>query len=126
MSGLGFLYKRPKGHLRALLDLLFSMWHCKACQENFDRMLLHMELMRPFDVFLPKHHIILHALAEANEKGNPWFYGSWLDESLNKLLKGCCRGASQLTFEETVLAKVSELLKEEPTSVRARKRPSDA
>jgi hypothetical protein len=89
-------------------------------------MLIHMELIRPFDLFIPKHHVIMHALGETNEKGNPWYYGSWLDESLNKLLKGCCRNAAQVTFEETVLSKVAELLKDEPTVTRARKRPVNA
>jgi hypothetical protein len=91
-------------------------------------MLIHLELMRPFDLFVPKHHVILHALGEANDKGNPWLYASWLDESLNKVLKGCCRNASQITFEEVVLSKISEVLKAEPTVNRARatKRSADA
>jgi len=89
-------------------------------------MLVHMELMRPFDQFIPKHHVILHAMGEAADKGNPWHYSSWLDESLNKVLKGCCRNASQMTFEAMVLAKVSEILKDEPTVVRNRKRSAAA
>ena len=87
-------------------------------------MLLHLELERPFEVFVPKHHVILHALGESNDKGNPRAYSSWLDESLNKTLKGCCRDASQITFEEMVLNKVSEILKDEPTVTRTRKRPA--
>ena len=97
-----------------------ALFVSQLVQANFDRMLLHMELMRPLEVYIPNHHDIFHALAEANEKGNPWMYGAWLDESLNKLLKGCCRNASQLTFEETVLAKASELLKVESYCVRKR------
>ena len=96
-----------------------------SAKENFDRMLVHMELMRPFDLFIPKHHVILHMLAETTSKGNPRHYSSWLDESLNKLLKACCRNASQITFEAVVLSKVSELLKEEPTVVRNRKRSAN-
>jgi hypothetical protein len=81
-------------------------------EKNLRCMSIHMELMRPFDAFIPKHHVIFHPLLETMDKGNPWYYGSWLDESLNKILKAACKNASQMTFEETVLSKMVELLKE--------------
>jgi hypothetical protein len=86
---------------------------------------MHMDIMREFDIFIPKHHVILHAFGESDEKGNPWFYGSWLDESLNKLLKSCCRHAKPATFEETVLSKATELLKEDLHVVQSRKRAAE-
>ena len=55
--------------------------------EALNNMLIHIELMRPFETYQPKHHLMIHPLAETPIKGNPWFYGSWLDESLNKVLK---------------------------------------
>jgi hypothetical protein len=84
-----------------------------------------MELMRHYEVFVPKHHVIFHALKDTAEKGNPWSYSSWLDESLNKTLKAACRNASQITFEETILSKMHELLKGETTCARSRKRAAD-
>ena len=88
-------------------------------------MILHMHLMEEFECFVPKHHVIFHALLETPEKGNPWKYSAWLDEALNKTLKNCCRKASQLTFEEVVLSKTTEVLKSEPSCLRSRKRAID-
>ena len=81
-----------------------------SVQEHFRKLTMHMELMRPFECFVPKHHVMFHAILETMEKGNPWFYGTWMDESLNKILKGTCRNASQITFEMTILLKMRELL----------------
>ena len=97
-----------------------------AIQEAFEHMKIVMELIRLFDVYVPKFHIVWHALAETGEKGNPWFYSSWKDESLNKLVKVNCRYASQHCFEEVVLNKTREALKPEPSSASARKRASES
>jgi hypothetical protein len=70
-----------------------------------------MDLMRPFECFVPKHHLVFHAILETEEKGNPWFYAAWMDETLNKLLKGACKHAHQITFEYVVLLKMRELLR---------------
>ena len=84
-----------------------------------------MQLMEGHDCFVPKHHILFHAMLETPEKGNPWKYSAWLDEALNKVLRSCCRNASQLTFDEVVLLKTTEVLKSEPTYLRSRKRASE-
>ena len=81
--------------------------------------------MRPFDIFVPKFHVIFHALAETGTKGNPFYYACWLDESLNKQLKACCRNASQATFDHTILHKTKEVLKCEPHCIGSRKRALD-
>ena len=60
---------------------------------------------------LPKRHVGLHLLKEIQWFGNPVLYMTWLDESLNKDLKGSCRMVSQATFEKTVLTNFNELLK---------------
>ena len=43
--------------------------------------------------------------------GNPWLDATFLDESLNKELKQCCRFSHQATFEYTVILKITEVLK---------------
>ena len=75
-------------------------------------MLIHIELMRPYDCYLPKHHLMIHPMHATPWKGNPWYHSSWLDESLNKVLKATCRHASQIRFETTILTKMVELLKD--------------
>ena len=94
-------------------------------EEAFERMVIFVDLMRVFEAYVPKFHLVFHALSETGTKGNPWFYSSWLDEALNKQLKGCCRNASAQTFDETVLLKMCEVLKEEVSCVKARKRHRD-
>ena len=79
-------------------------------EEAIEHMKIHIQIMRPWECFVPKHHVIFHPLQQTMEKGNPWFYSSWYDEGLNKNLKGTCRNASQLTFESTLLTKMKELL----------------
>ena len=66
--------------------------------------------MAVYDVFTPKHHIIYHLLHKMGYQGNPRNYATWLDESLNKLLKRCCRETSVVTFERCVLARMRSLL----------------
>ena len=72
---------------------------------------MHIALMATFDVYTPKHHIIYHLLEKTDYQGNPREYACWLDESLNRLLKGACRNVSQATFEQSVLLAMRELLR---------------
>ena len=58
----------------------------------------------------PKRHAMSHMILDSGFLGNPRCYANWVDESLNKLLKACCRKVSQTTFEEMVLLAMSELL----------------
>ena len=85
-------------------------------------MQLVMELLREYDVFIPKFHILIHAICDTHFKGNPAYYSSWLDESLNKVLKRCCRWASQAAFDETTLFKMKKTLESDPFCLQARKR----
>lgn len=85
-------------------------------------MVIFMDLMAPFQCFTPKFHLIFHSLAETGEKGNPWHYSSWFDEHLNKTVKQCCKYASQITFEKTVLLKTREVLRAEPTCKQRRQK----
>ena len=65
----------------------------------------HMVLVRDYGT-IPKHHQWLHGLLRQSTLGNARLYWNFLDESLNKVLKGCCKHASQATFEPTVLSKM--------------------
>ena len=68
--------------------------------------------MEDDDCYLPKHHQMYHLVFEIDTHGNPMFTVTWLDESLNKKLKGCSIHVSQLTFERSVLFAMRELLAE--------------
>jgi len=59
----------------------------------------------------PKRHAIVHMIRNTPRQGNPRCYANWLDESLNKVLKRCCREIAQSTFESNVLLAMAELLK---------------
>ena len=50
---------------------------------------------------------------QLEHRGNPRYYSSWLDESLNKLVKGASRSLSQLTFEAVLLVNMEHLLARE-------------
>ena len=99
---------------------LLSMIHIwKTCGWKMNRDLskrvldhykIHLQLMRSFECFVPKHHVLIHPILDSPVKGNPWNYYEFLDESLNKTLRATCRHASQMCFEETVLMKMHELL----------------
>ena len=73
----------------------------------------HVEAMRVFETFVPKHHIIVHMLDKMSYQGNPVFYATWLDESLNKVLKAACRFTSQSSFELSVLTRMRQILQTE-------------
>lgn len=84
-----------------------------SVQTNQDMLNLwkqHMAIMRDQDVFVPKHHLTFHMIMRAVLHGNPWLDATFLDESLNKELKRCCRFAHQATFESTVILKITEVL----------------
>ena len=64
--------------------------------------------MTLYDCFTPKHHLMFHLIHRTNFQGNPTKYATWLDESLNKQLKQCCKHASMITFERVVLLKARD------------------
>lgn len=66
--------------------------------------------MQPFEVYTPKHHAVWHLLGRMGFQGNPAMYSNWKDEDLNRVLKGCCRGISQATFEPNVLMRMQQVL----------------
>ena len=79
----------------------------KDCFALFTR---HMALMEEDEQYVPKHHVVLHMLRNSELLGNPTFYSTWLDETLNKTLKAACRETSQATFEASVLYRMRGLM----------------
>ena len=59
---------------------------------------------------IPKRHSLVHLVQRSECVGNPTAYDNWLDERLNKQLKACCRGISQINFEGTVLRSMKHIL----------------
>ena len=58
---------------------------------------------------MPKHHMWVHLTFSAGRMGNPRFYWTFLDESLNGKLKKILRRCHQAAFERRGLAKVWSL-----------------
>ena len=83
----------------------------QTIQSLLDMWKQHMAIMQDHDVFSPKHHLMFHLVMRSVVHGNPWMDATFLDESLNKELKQCCRFSHQATFEYTVLLKITEVLK---------------
>ena len=82
----------------------------------------HMKLMKPFDIFIPKHHLMIHLTMRALYHGNPKFSAVWRDESYNKQLKMVLRKVHQLTFESRGLIKMSEFMATIHARLQSRKR----
>ena len=95
---------------RATILDLCCKHHSPNPQDSFQSYINHMELMAPEDVFIPKHHLMMHLIVRSAHFGNPRFYSTWRDESLNKTLKMACRTTSQATFENSVLTRMQNIL----------------
>lgn len=89
-----------------------SSWRLdrEQSQRVLDHYKIHISLMRSYDCFAPKHHIMIHPLLDSPIKGNPWNYHEFLDESLNKTLRATCRHCHQMCFDQSVLLRMHELL----------------
>ena len=64
---------------------------------------------------IPKRHVMMHVLDDMHKFGNPKTYANWLNESMNKVLRKCCRQVSQCTFDTAVLSGFRELHKRRST-----------
>ena len=60
---------------------------------------------------IPKRHQTLHMLERLPDLGNPKGYANWVDETLNRTLKGTLKDVSQVTFEPALIVRMRELLK---------------
>ena len=82
--------------------------------------MIHQELMRlwcryqllvePFEIDVPKSHLIFHIIWRAEWQGNPWRYHCFYDESLNKALKRCLRLCHQAHFESRAFVRIEHVL----------------
>ena len=114
---------------QCLVDLV-GVWdacdmHMPAAsiQQCFDLTLRHLSLTESVEeLLIPKRHLLLHLLKRMGHHGNPRFYATWFDESLNKLLKRSCKHVSQATFESSVLTTMSAVLKGAAVNELKRKR----
>ena len=75
-----------------------------------EAMLRHMVLVQGLFTLLPKHHLWVHMTQEAQRLGNPVYHNTFLDESLNGVLKAACRSCHQMVFERSALRRMHELL----------------
>jgi hypothetical protein len=89
-------------------------------KESFKKYCTHIALMVPFGVFTPKHHLCFHLVGNLLWHGNPIWYANWRDESLNRVLKACCRNVSQRTFDASLLLRMRELISDSSALKRGR------
>lgn len=80
----------------------------------------HVQLMRAVPDFspIPKVHMAYHLVRRMLYLGSPRVYATWEDEATNKVLKASCGGASQLTFETTVLSRMGCVLNPQERAIR--------
>ena len=71
------------------------------CWNKYTEFLAHTEDIE--EMKIPKRHVIVHMLERMPDLGNPHKYSNWLDESLNKDLKHCCRKTTAFEHFETNL-----------------------
>lgn len=90
-------------------------------QESFMKYNAHVTLMIVFESYTPKHHICFHLVANIGYHGNPNMYSNWIDETLNRTLKACCRNVSQQAFEGSLLLRVRDTLRPSMAVKRSRK-----
>ena len=65
--------------------------------------------MREFDIYQPKHRVMLHLLANQRRQGNPAVYSNWMDETLNRVLATVGRAVHSVRFEQDVLSRMSSM-----------------
>ena len=51
---------------------------------------------------VPKHHLMVHLIQQSLVKGNPSFYATWNDESLNGILRKIAVSCHRLTWAKSV------------------------
>ena len=68
--------------------------------------LSHLKYAREGGVpFTPKHHLFLHLTWRSSKHGNPKYYSTFLDESLNGKIAAICRSAHRSRLQERVFLK---------------------
>ena len=83
---------------------------CVNTQELLDTHKRFLRLMRSFNAFTPKFHMMYHVVQRSLAMGNPLTYAVFYDEGLNKTLKQALRNCHQLAFEHMAMVKMAEVL----------------
>ena len=63
----------------------------------------------PLELTLPKIHLMFHVIQRSLWQGNPLLYHCWSDEGANSVLRRVARACHQMTFEDSLLFKFTEL-----------------
>eukprot|EP00959_Pyramimonas_sp_CCMP1952_P474486 9503561-Pyramimonas_sp.AAC.1 len=100
--------------LQAFTDILKSQ-HRQLSPEQINLLneyaAEHVELAKSANVHLvPKHHMMLHMAGEAQYKGNPKYYATWMDETINRFISNAAASCHRRTLERKSLQKSGMLL----------------
>ena len=77
-----------------------------AQQELLDTYLRHMVFFeRAGGRIVPKHHLLIHAIQRVDRLGNPRFYHTFRDESLNSVIAKIAASCHRNNFSEAVFRK---------------------
>ena len=111
---------------RAIVGLL-TLWATSEWKMTAEQAQSSMDYFNTFKRFaadiedfeIPKSHLFMHLVRDTLFMGNPRWWSTWKDESLNKTLKRCCRDISQATFDATVLSGMARVLADDFDVLRA-------
>lgn len=70
-----------------------------------------MTLVAQLEIYTPKFHLMFHLILRTADQGNPVFYATFLDESLNSTLKKALSLGHQANFERLGLMTMDETLR---------------
>ena len=71
----------------------------------------HVEAMRGYGLFVPKHHLMVYLLVRHTESGNRRLGSTWTDESLNKVVQGALRLPHQQHVQSIALSNMARTWK---------------
>ena len=78
-----------------------------TCQTLLDLCLRHLHLMGELGFsFLPKSHMWVHMTCNIPAHGNPRFYSTFVDESLNLVIARMAAASHRSTWEESIFLRV--------------------
>ena len=86
--------------------------------EVLDMWKSYMRVVEPLWLYTPKAHLMYHLIQRMPFQGNPVTYQTFVDESLNRILKRVVRLVHQANFEPLAMCKLHEALSR--TAVRQR------
>ena len=88
-----------------------------ACQRLLDLCTRHISLLQLAQLpLVPKHHLMVHLTLRIPTRGNPRFYSTFLDESLNAALAKIAGASHRTTWETSIFSRVRLLPHVQPHS----------